>query len=83
MVRSVGKRRVFSNLFLNGQHGFGPYITMGASPLNSRRALLRHRSPVSGSITTINLPLFSGLAATFKAAQVAAPLNIPTTNPLL
>ena len=27
------------------------------------------------------MPLFSGRAATFKAAQVAATLDIPTTNP--
>jgi hypothetical protein len=47
----------------------------------SKSSVLRYRSPVSGHITTINLPLFSGLPATFRTAQAADPLDIHTTKP--
>ncbi len=41
----------------------------------------RYLSPVSGRRTTITLPLFSGLAASSLAAQIAAPEDIPTRSP--
>ena len=41
----------------------------------------KYLSPVSGSNTTIFLPLFSGLLANSVAAKAAAPDEIPTNNP--
>ena len=41
----------------------------------------KYLSPVSGRITTIFLPAFSGRFASSIAAQVAAPEEIPTRTP--
>ncbi len=41
----------------------------------------RYLSPVSGRMTTICLPLFSGLFATSRAAHIAAPQEIPARMP--
>ena len=47
----------------------------------SNNAVERYLSPVSGIITTIFLPLFSGRFANFAAAQTAAPPDIPINMP--
>ena len=41
----------------------------------------RYRSPESGNIATIVFPLFSGFAASCKAAQTAAPEDMPASIP--
>ena len=45
------------------------------------KEVLRYRSPVSGSSTTMVLPAFSGRFASSMAAQAAAPEEIPTSTP--
>jgi hypothetical protein len=80
IVRSVGKRYFFQTFFSTGSTHLDPTLLCARAPLTLEELCARYRSPVSGSITTISVPLFSGRAATFKAAQVAAPLDIPTTN---
>jgi len=44
-------------------------------------AVDKYLSPVSGRITTIVFPLFSGRLAAFDAAAMAAPEEIPTSIP--
>jgi len=41
----------------------------------------RYLSPVSGKITTMNFPLFSFFYPTCRAAQAAAPEEIPQKSP--
>ena len=43
----------------------------------------RYLSPKEGTITTIVFPAFSGLFATFIAALIAAPEEIPTSTPCM
>ena len=45
------------------------------------RGVDKYRSPVSGKMTTIFFPLFSGRLATSIAAKAAAPEEMPTSKP--
>ena len=47
----------------------------------SNKAVDKYLSPVSGSKTTIFLPLFSGLLASSVPACIDAPADIPTNKP--
>jgi len=53
----------------------------GQSLRPSNRAVERYRSPNDGTMTTISLPEFSGRAASCRAAQIAAPEDMPTSRP--
>ena len=52
---------------LNTRNGDFPLIPP-ENGVYSNKSILRYRSPVSGSITTISLPTFSGRIATLSAA---------------
>ena len=55
------------------------YTVKHYSSLN--KTVDKYLSPVSGNTTTINFPLFSGLAATCNAANAAAPDEMPAKMP--
>jgi len=59
----------FQTFFSTGSTDLDPTLLCARAPLTLEELCARYRSPVSGSITTISLPLFSGRAATFKAAD--------------
>ena len=56
-------------------------VGFGVVDCSWKRAVLRYLSPVSGRMTTISLPLFSGRFAISKAAYAAAPEDMPTSKP--
>src|SRR5664280_1971431 len=62
-----------------GQHRRSAPAGQSLRPAN--RAVERYRSPKEGMTTTISLPAFSGPAATWRAAQMAAPEEMPTSRP--
>ncbi|CAK0775049.1 hypothetical protein CCP2SC5_680001 [Azospirillaceae bacterium] len=55
------------------------FYILYSSPSN--KAVDKYRSAKDGKIATINFPAMSGRAATSKAADKAAPEEIPTANP--